>query len=288
MATIKHLSSKNSDLGAAERYLIFQHDESSNKPILDADGHLIPREDYRIDSVLCGDEDFAIACMKTNLAYNKNLSRGDVKTHHYIISFDPRDAEENGLTMDRAQELGLEFCKKHFPGHQALVCTYVLARIQHWCRQVQQNEEQTLEHLLKAGDKERAAAAKKQTSDLKKAEKRRAEVDRAFVKLYEDWAAERITEYNFNMLSQKYQAEQEELEQKIQTLKTDMNTVKGTAENAEKWIELIKKVGYPKELNAELLNTLIEKILIHEATKDEFGTRNQDIEIIYRFVGKID
>ena len=124
MATIKHLSSKNSDLGAAERYLIFQHDESCNKPILDADGHLIPREDYRIDSVLCGDEDFAIACMKTNLAYNKNLSRGDVKTHHYIISFDPRDADENGLTMDRAQELGLDFCKKHFPGHQALVCTH--------------------------------------------------------------------------------------------------------------------------------------------------------------------
>ena len=84
------------------------------------------------------------------------------------------------------------------------------------------------------------------------------------------------------------QTEQEELEEKIQTLKTNMNTVRETAENAEKWIELIKKVGYPKELNAELLNTLIEKILIHEATKDEFGTRNQDIEIIYRFVGKID
>lgn len=104
--------------------MIFQHDESNNRPILDADGHLIPREDYRIDSVLCGDEDFAIACMKTNLAYNKNLSRGDIKTHHYIISFDPRDAEENGLTLDRAQALGLEFCKTYFPGHQALVCTH--------------------------------------------------------------------------------------------------------------------------------------------------------------------
>ena len=124
MATIKHLSSKNSDLGAAERYLIFQHDESNNKPVLDEYGHLIPREDYRIDTVLCGEEDFAIACMKTNLAYNKNLSRGDIKTHHYIISFDPRDAEDNGLTMDRAHELGLEFCKTHFPGHQALVCTH--------------------------------------------------------------------------------------------------------------------------------------------------------------------
>ena len=104
--------------------MIFQHDESNNKPVLDEYGHLIPRGDYRIDSVLCGDEDFAIACMKTNLAYNKNLSRGDIKTHHYIISFDPRDAEENGLTMDRAQALGLEFCKTHFLGHQALVATH--------------------------------------------------------------------------------------------------------------------------------------------------------------------
>ena len=124
LATIKHLSSKNSDYGAAERYLIFQHNEITNKPILDKDGHLIPRMDYRIDSVLCGQEDFAIACMKANLSYNKNLSRADIKSHHYIISFDPRDAEDNGLTMDRAQALGLEFCKKHFPGHQALVCTH--------------------------------------------------------------------------------------------------------------------------------------------------------------------
>ena len=124
MATIKHLSSKNSDYGAAERYLIYQHNEITNKPILDKGGHLIPREDYRIDSVLCGEEDFAIACMKANLAYNKNLSRADIKSHHYIISFDPRDAEDNGLTLERAQELGLEFCKKHFPGHKALVCTH--------------------------------------------------------------------------------------------------------------------------------------------------------------------
>ena len=104
--------------------MIFQHDESSNKPVLDEFGHLIPREDYRIDTLLCGDEDFAIACMKTNLAYNKNLSRRDIKTHHYIISFDPRDGEENGLTLDRAQELGVEFCKKHFPGHQAIIATH--------------------------------------------------------------------------------------------------------------------------------------------------------------------
>jgi len=47
-----------------------------------------------------------------------------VKTHHYIISFDPKDAVENGLTMERAQALGLQFCKDNFPAHPAIVCTH--------------------------------------------------------------------------------------------------------------------------------------------------------------------
>ena len=47
-----------------------------------------------------------------------------MKTHHYIISFDPKDAVENGLTMEKAQALGLKFCEENFPGHPAIVCTH--------------------------------------------------------------------------------------------------------------------------------------------------------------------
>ena len=124
MATFKHISSKNADYGAAEQYLTFEHDEFTMKPTLDGNGRLIPREDYRISSLNCGGEDFAVACMRANLRYEKNQKREDVKSHHYIISFDPRDGTDNGLTVDRAQELGEQFCKEHFPGHQALVCTH--------------------------------------------------------------------------------------------------------------------------------------------------------------------
>ena len=124
MATFKHISSKNADYGAAEQYLTFEHDEFSMKPVLDERGHLIEREDYRISSLNCGDEDFAISCMRANLRYGKNQKKEDVKSHHYIISFDPRDGPDNGLTVDRAQELGEQFCRDHFPGHQALVCTH--------------------------------------------------------------------------------------------------------------------------------------------------------------------
>ena len=124
MATLKHINSKNADYGAAEQYLLFEHDEFTMKPVLDETGRLIPREDYRLSTLNCDGEDFAVACMRANLRYGKNQQREDVKSHHYIISFDPRDGPDNGLTVDRAQALGEQFCKEHFPGHQALVCTH--------------------------------------------------------------------------------------------------------------------------------------------------------------------
>ena len=82
------------------------------------------REDYRISTLNCGEDDFAVACMRSNLRYGKNQKREDVKSHHYIISFDPRDGPDNGLTVDKAQELGERFCREQFPGHQAIICTH--------------------------------------------------------------------------------------------------------------------------------------------------------------------
>ena len=124
MATFKHISSKNADYGAAEAYLTFEHDKFTMKPTLDENGRLMLREDYQIATLNCGGEDFAVACMRSNLRYGKNQKRENVKSHHYIISFDPRDTVDNGLTVDRAQALGEEFCRKQFPGHQAIVCTH--------------------------------------------------------------------------------------------------------------------------------------------------------------------
>ena len=78
MATFKHISSKNADYGAAEQYLTFEHDEFTMKPTLDENGRLMLREDYRIATLNCGDEDFAVACMRSNLRYGKNQKREDI------------------------------------------------------------------------------------------------------------------------------------------------------------------------------------------------------------------
>ena len=149
---------------------------------------------------------------------------------------------------------------------------YVLSRLQYWSQQAQQNEEKLLKRLMGATDWERNAAKKKQAAELRKAEKRKAEIDSLLMKMYEDWSAGRITEYNFNMLSEKYQMEQRELDAKIQQLRASMEADQQSVQDAEKWIELIRRYTNITELTADLLNALIEKVVVHEATKNSDGS----------------
>ena len=124
MATLKHIASKNSDYTAIEAYLVYQHDAFTGKQLLDEQGRPKLRESYLLDTLECGDFSFATACLLANRKYGKNTQHGDIKSHQYIISFDPRDAADNGLTMEKAQALGLKFCEENFSGHPAIVCTH--------------------------------------------------------------------------------------------------------------------------------------------------------------------
>lgn len=124
MAILKHIASKNADYGEAQRYLIFQHDEYTGKPILDENGNMQLREEYYLDGVECNPFSFDMECRELNARFRKNRTYDEIKSHHYIISFDPKDRDKCGLTGERAQQFGLEYCRKNFPGHQALVCTH--------------------------------------------------------------------------------------------------------------------------------------------------------------------
>ena len=125
MAVLKHLSSKRADYAKALEYLMFQHDERTQKPILDEKGNLILRDEYYLDGLNCHPFSFDQECARVNALFHKNQKYDEIKTHHYIVSFDPRDKDESGLSGKGAQELGLEFANRFFAGHQALVCTHM-------------------------------------------------------------------------------------------------------------------------------------------------------------------
>lgn len=123
MAILKHLTNKSSNYGKALEYLIYQHNEFTQKPILDGNGNMQLREELYIDGLNCQPLTFAKECEMLNAQFHKNQKADEIKSHHYIISFDPKDSKE-GLTGAKAQEIGLEFAQEYFAGHQALVCTH--------------------------------------------------------------------------------------------------------------------------------------------------------------------
>ena len=124
MAILKHLSSKSANYGRAVEYLMYEQDRLTNRSIEDENGRLIMRENLLIDSLDCNVSTFDAECRMLNNKYHKNQKYNDIKSHHYIISFDPKDAIEGRLTMKDAQQIGMEYAERNFPGHQAIVCTH--------------------------------------------------------------------------------------------------------------------------------------------------------------------
>ena len=109
MAILKYIASKSSNYGAALKYLVFEHDELLKVPVRDKKGNCIMRKEFYLDGLNCEPYSFDAACQQLNREYQKNKNKNEIKSHHYIISFDPRDSTENCLTGKRAQELGLEY-----------------------------------------------------------------------------------------------------------------------------------------------------------------------------------
>ena len=123
VATLKHIASKSSNYGRPLEYLMFEHD-TNGKPIRDEEGNLQMRKCFIIDGINCTPFSFDMECERLNWQYHKNQKRDEIKSHHYILSFDPKDQTECGLTPERAQQLGMEFASRCFPGHQTIVCTH--------------------------------------------------------------------------------------------------------------------------------------------------------------------
>ena len=124
MAILKHIKSRNANYSNAIDYLLFQHDESTGKKIKDEMGRSLLRDEFYMNGLNCDPMSFDKECSLTNAKFHKNKKSSEIKSHHYIISFDPDDKSEYGLTGEKAQELCLNLAQKIFPGYQALIVTH--------------------------------------------------------------------------------------------------------------------------------------------------------------------
>ena len=139
------------------------------------------------------------------------------------------------------------------------------------------------------GGKRRNAAKKK---ELEAAEKRIAELSAIFKRLYEDSVTGRISDERFTELSADYEAEQKELKERAARLREELSKAQEATENAEKFMNVVRRHTTIEELTPTLLREFVEKIVVHESValdgKRRGKLRRQEIEIYYSFVGKVE
>ncbi len=120
MAIIKHIPVKNRYYSAAVEYLTCKFDEHTMKPLVDAKGRMIMRDNFLIEGINCEVDTFGAECIEVNRYYGKNNAIKDVKAHHYIISFAPED----NIVMQEAMDFGKQYVEKFLLGHQAILAVH--------------------------------------------------------------------------------------------------------------------------------------------------------------------
>ena len=150
------------------------------------------------------------------------------------------------------------------------------------------NDERAVRAIEKRLTETDQSKAKAMEKEQKKLNKRLAELDRLFSSLYEDKVMERITERNFEMMSGKYQKEQLEIEARLGEVTETLNESYEKSQGIRDFLSLIRKYQGIKELDATIINALIDKIFISEREKMADGTVQQKIKICYKFIGFVD
>ena len=147
------------------------------------------------------------------------------------------------------------------------------------------NDERAVRAIEKRLTETDQSKAKAMEKERKKLNKRLAELDRLFSSLYEDKVMERITERNFEMMSGKYQKEQLEIEARLKEVTETLNESYEKSQGIRDFLSLIRNYQGLKELDATVVNALIDKILVSEREKSADGTVKQEIKIYYKFIG---
>ena len=177
-------------------------------------------------------------------------------------------------------------CTQHYVREDVLY-QLVLKQLQHFLSYLQQFERVFIRQQIDTTLAERRYELSAKQKQIEKDEKRMEELDRLFRKIYEDNVNGKLNDERFYKLSDGYEAEQEQLKQEIEALTAEVSEADTEANNVSKLIAVTKKYTRIDELTPEILNTFVDKIVVHECEKKD-GKRTQDIDIYYSYVGIVD
>ena len=184
------------------------------------------------------------------------------------------------------RKFGKEGCSSHTIEART-VHEVVLADIQKHAGQALTDRKAMVTDIAERLNLQMSADREQQKKELRQCKQRVSEIENLYAKLYEDLTRELITEKRFQMLSARYDSEQEELTAKIKELEKSAIADREQLSSIEQFAEQISGYAGITELNFKIINQLIEKILVSEPVEVD-GQKIQRLTIHYKFIGALE
>ena len=184
------------------------------------------------------------------------------------------------------RKFGKEGCSAHTIEART-VHEVVLADIQKHAGQALADRKAMVTEIAERLNLQLSADKEQQKKELRQCKQRVSEIENLYAKLYEDLTRELLTEKRFQMLSARYDSEQEELTAKIKELEKSAIADKEQLSSIEQFAEQISGYAGITELNFKIINQLIEKILVSEPVEVD-GQKIQRLTIHYKFIGALE
>ena len=219
--------------------------------------------------------------------YSGLLYCADCGSKLYFVrgkSIKPRDY--NFICSRYRKHIGEQLCTAHRIREVALdeIILEEIRRITYYART---KTREFVEFINKKSSSENRRELTAKTNELAKLEKRNAELNTLFKRLYEDNVLGKITNEQFRMLSDGYNTEQRTIAERIPILQKQIEDLKASSTNVERFVTISNKYTDLQDLTPEILRTFIDKIVIHERTEKWAKTAEQQIDIYFRYVGCI-
>ncbi|MGO3595536.1 MAG: DUF4368 domain-containing protein [Enterococcus faecalis] len=210
----------------------------------------------------------------------------DCKRHHVFATAKSISPNQERYVCSGYQNPNYDCDNAHYIREMKLT-EIVLSDINDKIDFLKQHEKQFTDSLAKRAKTDQQKELKKAEKRVIEAKKRASELDSIIKRLYEDNVLGKLSDERFNILSKDYEFEQSKLKQEIDELETRLLKQKEDVRNVQKFLDIVRKYTTLEKLTPSIVNELIDRIEIHKPDKSS-GKRTQQIDIYYRFVGKLD
>ena len=162
----------------------------------------------------------------------------------------------------------------------------VLGEIKRLTKYAVHYEDEFLQAVMGSTQKTAESEHKRKQKELAAMQARDSELDGLFERIYEDNLSGKLSDERFAKMSQRYEAEQAELAEKMRTLRKEIEKLNSESVSTDMFLSTVRKYTRAKKLTPRMLNELIQRIEVHQAERID-GEWVQKLTIYYNCIGAL-